>query len=418
MRGSFRLWPQSLAFCTIWILYILLHSGETVTDTLMASTLVPNLAQGHGIDLSKALLGSDLLRDQPAYYVMLSSYGLVGIYPVGMVLLAAPLQAALWLLAYLMGLEVSVDSPYFTPTRFIIEKISASFLVALTGISVYQSLRLLVPRAYAAALSFVYIFGSGALSLLAQGLWQQTGINLLCVLLLHFLLMRDQPVTKRNEAAFFGALGFLFSIRPTTVVWGIFFGLSFWRLFGRPSWIAVASACTGILPGLVWNLSLFGEPLGGYAVTSAPVLNAEPIACAERVWRILFGGHKGLLVLNPLLAGLFLAPLALPALDQRYRTVLAPLLVSILCNLLLCSTNPSWHGGRGFGPRYMLDGLGIAFVLSGVGIANAAKHLPRVAAGLVGIAGAYSIVLNLVGAIGSRLRGPWLVELHQRMLLP
>jgi hypothetical protein len=142
------------------------------------------------------------------------------------------------------------------------------------------------------------------------------------------------------------------------------------------------------------------------------------IACAERVWRILFGGHKGLLVLNPLLAGLFLAPLALPALDRRYRAVLAPLLVSILCNLLLCSTNPSWHGGRGFGPRYMLDGLGIAFVLSGVGIANAANHLPRVAAGLVGIAGAYSVVLNLFGAIGSRLRDPWLVELHQRMLLP
>lgn len=417
-HGKTRLWPGAALFLLLWISYILLRSGETVTDTLMASILVPNLAQGHGIDLSHAQVGTDLLRDQPAYYFLRPPYGLVGIYPVGMVLLAAPLQVILWLSAFLVGLDVSVLSAGFGPTRFLLEKISAGFLVAASGLATYRCLKLLVPPAYAVALSLFYLFGSGALSVLAQGLWQQTGVNLVCIVLLHFLLARRTPPSRLNEAAFFAALGFLFSIRPTAAVWGFFFALSFWRCFGRPSWIAAASACVGVLPGLAWNLALFGHPLGGYAVTPVEVFDADPAACAGRAWLILFGWHKGLITMNPLLVGMFLAPLAIPTLVPRYRKALSPLVFAMACSLLLCSTNPSWHGGRSFGPRYMLDGLGVGFVLAAVGIAHAAARFPRLTASTAGFAGVCSLGLHIFGAIGARLQHPWLVELHQRWLLP
>jgi hypothetical protein len=135
-----------LAFFSISFVYVLLRGTETVADTLMPSMLVPNIAQGYGIDLSHMRVGIDLLRDQPLYYWSTPRYGLVGIYPIGMAILVAPLQALLWALAYCVGMEVSVVSPQFAQTRFIFEKLTASCLASLTALHVYKSLRHMVQK--------------------------------------------------------------------------------------------------------------------------------------------------------------------------------------------------------------------------------------------------------------------------------
>jgi hypothetical protein len=411
-------WLQVLAFFSISFVYVLLRGTETVADTLMPSMLVPNIAQGYGIDLSRMRVGIDLLKDQPLYYWSTPKYGLVGIYPIGMAILVAPLQAFLWALAYCLGMEVSVVSPQFAQTRFILEKLTASCLAAVTALYVYRSLRAVIQRRFAICIVSLYLVGSSSLSLLAQGLWQQTGVNLLTSMLLYFLLSRRERPTISREVAFFAAIGFLFAVRPTAVVWSVFFASVYWKVYGRPSIAGVLSAVFAALPALAWNITIFGRPLGGYATVRSVVFDLDPGQCLSRLGLILFSAHKGLFVFNPFSFWIVFLWFYRKRLEGRLQFIVVALLCAELCSLALCSTNPTWHGGRGFGPRYMTESLGVLFVLSAIAISHVRERFSRTSTLGFTVVALYSVALNVFGAIGARLNSPALVDLHQRMLLP
>lgn len=412
---SFR--EVAFPFLALWLAYGVLWSAETVADTVMASVFIPNIAQGFGLDLSAAHLGIDLAKDQPDYYFRIPDYGLVGIYPVGICLLAAPIQGFFWLLAWVLGLNISVTADQFAHTRFSIEKLSATLLVSVSVVCVYRTLRGLVPQKWALCVSMVYAFGSGSVSLLAQGLWQQTGVNLINALLCYCVVSKRFVNTRTREFLFFLAVGFLVSIRPTAVVWSVCLAACFFVRFGRPSRAALVACLLGIAPSIVWNLLLFGHLLGGYGVTPVPTFDFAVLSWVERIFLIIGSPLKGLLVFNPLLVG-SLFVVSARGFQRGRGEVFLILLVGELVYVVLCATNPNWHGGRGFGPRYMLDGLAIGFILAGVGLSHVARTYPKAAMGFVGLAGVYSVLVNVFGAIGSRLSDPWLVSLHQRLLMP
>lgn len=407
-----------VALFLVWFTYLLLRSQETVADTIMPSVLVPLLAQGYGIDLSRAKLGIDLIKDQSLYYWVLPGYGLVGLYPLGMCLLAAPLQLAFWAVAYVSGFDVSVAGPEFGAIRFAIEKLSAAFLAAVAVVYVYRAVRLFTSKSWALFIGLVYAFGSGSVSLLAQGLWQQTGINLMCVMMVHFLLAHRGSPSFKQEVVFYLAAGVLFAIRPTALLWSVGLCCSFAAIFRRPSLIAITSLIIGMAPALIWNVALYSHPLGGYAVGVVSNFDWGIIDWAERFWLTLFSSRKGFLFFHPLLVFLLFAPLALRHLDRSRKVVVGMLLALELAHILFCSTNPNWHGGRGFGPRYTLDGLGVAFILSGLGVAFSSARWPRATAVVALLAGLFSLVLHIFGAIGARLSDAGLVALHQQMMLP
>jgi hypothetical protein len=411
-------WLKVLAFLSITLVYTILRSAETVTDTLMPSMLVPNIAQGYGVDLSRVQIGINLLRDQPLYYWETRRFGLVGMYPIGMALLVAPLQALLWALADLTGMEVSVVSSQFAQTRYILEKITSSCIETLAALYVFGSLRLLIRHGHAILVTALYILGSSSVSLLAQGLWQQTGINLLTSMLLFFLLSHRERPSFSREILFFAAIGFLFAIRPTSIVWSVFFAGAYWVTFGRPSLAGLLAAGLAMCPALCWNIAIFGHPIGGYAVTRAVNFDWNPREWAARVLPILFSSHKGLLVFNPFLWCLVPLWLCRKRLESRLHAIVVTLLCAELCNFALCCTNPNWHAGRGFGPRYMAESLGVLFVLSAIGISHVRERFPRVTKVGVAIVAMYSVTLHVFGAIGARLDSEALIDLHQRMLMP
>lgn len=411
-------WRGAALFLVIWLVYTALHSGETVTDTLMPSMLIPNIAQGHWFDLSHTRVGIDLLKEQPLYYMERPGYGLVGIYPIGMTLLVAPLQALFWVVASCVGMEVSVASPGFAQTRFILEKLTASGLSAGAAVFVYGSLRCVVQPRLAGAVVGIYILGSSSVSLLAQGLWQQTGINLLTSIMLFFLLSsRDHP-TRLHEALFFAAVGMLFSVRPTALLWSFFFTLGYWRLFGRPSLIGVVSGALGALPALVWNITIFGNLIGGYATTMSLTFDWNLSEWASRVIPILFSARKGLLVFNPLTLGCAFIWFYRARLEHRVRVVASLMLCAELCNIAINMTNPNWHGGWGFGPRYTVDSLGLMFVLSAISVARIRERFPSLTSAAITVIALWSVTLNIFGAIGDRLGTHALLTFHQRMLMP
>lgn len=384
----------------------------------MASMLVPNVAQGYGIDLSHMRVGIDLLRDQPLYYWSSPRYGLVGIYPVGMSLLAAPLQGLLWALASWEGVDVSVGSPHFANTRFLLEKMTASCLAGLTTLYVYKSLTCLLSRKVALFVVALYMMGSSSVSLLTQGLWQQTGINLLTSMLLYFLLSQPGRPSITREVLFLVTVGFLCVIRPTAVVWSAAFVFLYWRLYGKPSLVGALSMTVAIAPAIVWNLVIFGQLLGGYATVESKVLDLNFVEWFSRLPLILFSCSKGLLVFNPFLCCTAFLWFCRKRLEQRYQVIVETLLCVELCNLALCGTNPTWHGGRGFGPRYMVESLGIMFVLSAISLSYIRERFPRTTTAAVVAMTIGSVTLNIFGAIGARLDSPALVDLHQRMLMP
>ncbi len=317
-----KAFPRSVCIVvSVWLAYVLLMSAETVTDTLMPSTLIPNIAQGHGLDLSVANLGVNLSKDQAEFYKIHPRYGFIGIYPVGMLILAAPIQGALWGLAHILDIDTSVTGVHFPHLRFVFEKVSASLLVALTVSLLYRTLVGFVPLRWAIIMSGLYTFGSGSLSLLGQGLWQHTGINLICLVLCSFLLAEKRTASYRQEFFFFLLVGFLFSLRPTALSWSVVFSVMFARTYRRPSIAGVLALVLGASPGLVWNLMLFANPLGGYGAISVDreFVNLSPGDYLHRLWLILFSFRRGFLIFNPILFGLFLSISALRTYRQRER---------------------------------------------------------------------------------------------------
>lgn len=413
-----ELWRNSAIVILVWCLYVLLRSSETVTDTLMASMLLPNIALGHGIDMSQANLGIDLAKEQSKYYLWRPPWGLVGIYPIGMSLLAAPIQGPLWILAWLFGFDISVMGEGFSSTRFLLEKLSAAFLTALSVLVVYKTLVTFLKLELALWLATVYAFGSGAVCLLSQGLWQSTGINLVCVSLLYVLLKDSDRCGRREEVLFFAGVGFLFALRPTAVVWSAAFAWAFRRRYGKISWAAITACLLGALPALVWNIAIFQNPLGGYIGVEVPTFDITIDQCFRRLSLILFSHERGLVVFDPLMVVGLLSISACLSLDTRKRVVMMSMLSAECGYLLLCSTNPSWHAGRCFGPRYMLDGLGVAFALFGVVVSCSTRTYPRLTAWFVVLVGMYSIALNTFGAIGADVSSPVLRGMHHRILLP
>ena len=395
-------------------------SSETVTDTLMPSTLIPNMAQGHGVDLSVANVGVNLSKDQAEFYKIHPRHGLIGIYPVGMLILAAPIQGALWGLAHILDIDTSVTGFHFPQLRFVFEKVSASLLVALTVSLLYRTLESFVPLRWAIIMCGLYTFGSGSLSLLGQGLWQHTGINLICLVLWSFFLAEKRTVSCRQEFFFFLLVGFLFSIRPTALSWSVVFCVMFAWAYRRPSLVAALALALGTSPGLVWNVVLFDNPLGGYGAISVDhdFVNISPGEYLHRIWLILFSFRRGFLIFNPILFGIFLSLSAFKTYPRGKRALLSGMLVGVALQLLLCASYPAWDGGRCFGPRFMLDGLASAFILATIGIAHMADLFPKLTYGAMAVVGLFSTILNVFGAIGGRLNSPSLVELHKQLLLP
>jgi hypothetical protein len=415
-RSAF--WRHVGAFLMIWAVYTLLHSGETVADTLMSSVFIPVLAQGYGVDLSHIQVGIDLLREQPFYYWQVPSVGMIGMYPIGMTLLVAPLQALFWWIASGLGMEVSVLSPDFAQTRYLLEKLTASSVAALAAVFVYKSLLVVVSRRTAILFATLYTLGSNSLSLLAQGLWQQAGVNLLTSVILYLVLSRRARPSTLQEVLFFSAVGFLFSIRPTAIIWSVAFIVLYWRLFGRPYRVSILAALLAVVPALAWNILIFEHPLGGYAVTRVVNFDWNVSEWLYRAILILFSLQKGLLIFNPLVFGIFFVWLFREQLESRLKLLMIALLLAELCSLALCATNPNWHGGRGFGPRYVVDSLGVMTVLSALAFHHAKERWPRSMTAACLLVSLYSIPLHIYGAVGASLPIQALVDLHQRLLMP
>lgn len=411
-------WRAIGAFCLLWLSLFTLRSSWTVEDTILNSTLIPNILQGHGVDFSSIPFGLNFESSDDLCFVKDASGRMLPVHPIGMLILSAPIQMIVWLAAWISGAVLDVTDPSFLATRLAVEKLSAAFLTALSVCYLYRTLVIFVPIQMSLVIAALYTFGSSSLSMLSQGLWPHTGINFLLVYLSHLLLRQEGQVTRGSELLFFAALGILCGIRPTAIPFAGIFALVFVSLFGRPRISAILVGLLMLLPAIVWNIALFHNILGGYIHFAYRRVELGVYQCLSRLELILFSPKRGLITFNPFLVFALWAHKPIHALPPKRRTVLVGLVACVVCHYLLCSTNPEWHGGYSFGPRYMLDVLAPCFLVAAIGFNAIHTRLPRISDVALVLIMLLSVALHIFGVSGDQLPAATLRDTYQSLLVP
>jgi hypothetical protein len=118
----------------------------------------------------------------------------------------------------------------------------------------------------------------------------------------------------------------------------------------------------GLLPSLVYNAVRSGSPLRP-ANASAEYLQTQGLGgdVVHGLWGLLLSPNHGLFVFSPILLLLLALPLAWPRLAANERHLLVAMAACALPYTLLIASTRVWHGVFGWGPRYLLPVVPIAF---------------------------------------------------------
>lgn len=204
----------------------------------------------------------------------------------------------------------------------------------------------------------------------------------LSLLLASAWILRDEISSGRLGAMIGAAL----LLRVDAVIW--FFGLLLRRCRrGTDIAHAVAGAAPFVVLLAVYNYARFGAPYTtGYPDVAGGVTNAFNTPLLEGIYGLTLSLSRGFVIFAPLsVAGGWLLWRAATARDRVCvgLTWIVP--------FLFYAKNTAWHGGAGWGPRYLLPGLTVA----ALGLVHFAR-LPRAPRrALVAVA----LSMNLLGIL-------------------
>lgn len=275
------------------------------------------------------------------------------IFPVGGVLLAAPLVAVADAAS---GGELAARlraAPPDWPARKL-EKTVASLLVAAAALFLFLAARrrgLTAPQATAAALAFA--FATSAWSTASRGLWQHGPLMLLFAVALWLLARAEE---RPAAAAAWSALplAFAYLVRPTAAIPLAVFAVVVAVRHPRrlAAWLALAAAV--LLPFALWSRGVYGTWL-------PPYYGAERLALHDGFFEAL-AGHlvspaRGLLVYSPWLAAALAGPFVAAGGRRRPGAVEVACLAAAAGVWIAASAFGHWWGGHAYGPRLLADAV-------------------------------------------------------------
>jgi hypothetical protein len=272
------------------------------------------------------------------------------IFPVGTVLLAAPLVAAgeatRWPASYE---RLQRAPPDWGALK--LEKTVASVLVALAAALLFLVARrrgLTAGQGALAALAFA--FATPAWSLASRGLWQHGPVMLLLALALWLFEVAEE----RRAAAALTALplAFAFLVRPTAVVPLVLFGAAVAVRHRR--WLVgwLLGAASVLVPFALWSTAVYGALVPPYYRAGRLGLHGE---LGQALAANLVSPARGLLVYAPLLLAALFGPFLAGGSGRRRRAVEAAAAGTVLLHWLAVSAYDHWWAGHGYGPRFMAD---------------------------------------------------------------
>ena len=270
---------------------------------------------------------------------------LVSLYSVVLPILTSPL----YLPAVLYVHERGWTDERIDHVARIMEKLTASFVAALSASLLYLVLRRRATASIAILLTVAYAFGTTTWVISSQALWQHGMAQLLIVGL---ILLLTAPCTV-SKALVAGLLcGLIAGNRPADGVLAAALGVYalFWA--GRRAAFVVGASLLPVLALLFYNVTVVGALSGAYQL----------VGRADSFFRhdmssglagLLFSPTRGLFVFSPFFLFLIFSWRHLPR-GRSDRALSLAMIVGVIAQVLLYS-KIEWRGGIAWGPRFLTD---------------------------------------------------------------
>lgn len=315
-------------------------------DTYPARYLPFAIVQFHTVFMNPVAKAAAQGRGDYAYWMLPRSGGeLMSLYPIVEPILVAPLYVPAVAYLHFRGWS-GVRLDYVAR---LMEKLTASFLAALSVSLLYLLLRRRTSNANALILTLAYALGTTTWVVSSQALWQHTIAQVLVIAALLFL---TGPFSVARAVAVALLCGLIACNRPPDVVLAAALGVYalFWA--GR-RWalLLAAVAAMPMLLVLLYNLRYGGNIAGGYGVIGGIRFFKHPLL--PGIGGLLFSPGRGLFVYTPFLLFIVLAFRFLPRTLEEKRLTL--ILGAAAVVQLLLYAKVDWRSGLSWGPRYMTD---------------------------------------------------------------
>ena len=315
-------------------------------DTYPARYLPFAIVQYHTLFLGPVAKVAAQGRGDGAFWMLHRPDGrIVSLYPVVVPVLIAPLYLPAVGYLHVRGwTEARLDR-----VARVMEKLSSSFLAALSAALLYLLLRRRATAPAALLLTLAYAFGTTTWVVSSQALWQHGMAELLVIGVLLFLTGR---CTAYRTLAAGLLLGFIAGNRPPDVVLAAALGIYGLSWAGRRlAPLLTAAAALPMMLVLVYNLAAAGNVAGGYGLIGGAQFFQHDLLAG--VGGLLVSPTRGLLLFSPFLIFLVLAGRQLPGTREERRLTQAMCAAVAIQILLYAKTD--WRGGLSWGPRYMTD---------------------------------------------------------------
>jgi hypothetical protein len=315
-------------------------------DTYPARYLPFAIVQFHTVFMNPVARVAAQGRGGNAFWMLPRPGGMImSLYPIVTPLLIAPLYVPAVAYLHVRG---------WTDARFdwvarVMEKLSASFLAALSVSLLYLLLRRRTSNASALLLTFAYALGTTTWVVSSQALWQH---GIAQVLVIAVLLLLTAPFSAPRAVAVALLCGLIACNRPPDVVLAGALGIYalFWAGRRRAVLLAVIASLPMLLV-LFYNLRAGGNVAGGYGVIGGLTYFKHPLL--PGIAGLLVSPARGLFIYSPFLLFIVLALRYLPrTLEEKRLTLL--LSAGVLIQIMLYA-KVDWRNGLSWGPRYMTD---------------------------------------------------------------
>jgi hypothetical protein len=337
-----------LVFFTVFIVHFSSPNRTSFDSRWSIHTAMSILKEGD-TDLDEY---KDLIDTINVYYGIEIIHGhLYNLYPVGVSLLAVPFVYVIEKIAA-RTLSFNLDQYVHRTIPEGIELFIASFIVALTAVTLYLLFRLFLDNAYALLLVFIFAFCTSSWSTASRALWQHgPSMWMLAMTLYLILLAKDRPWLIQFASI---PLALSYIVRPTNSVSIVFLTL-FVFLRYRPYFLRYLFWAVMIaIPFLSFNVSVYHTLLPYYYVR--PIKLGSNPDFLEALTGNLISPSRGLFIFSPILLFSFYGVML--KVKKKQSSLLDYLLLGIffLHWIAISSFNLlGWGAGTSFGPRLFCD---------------------------------------------------------------
>jgi hypothetical protein len=252
---------------------------------------------------------------------------------------------------YIIPISI-LNIPMTDYTLLSMGKICAALISSLACVFIYLTCKKLTTPNIALISSLIFAFATSTWSISSQVLWAHGVVELLLAGMLYLVVKNEKKESLINIVWLGVASGLFVFNRPSDAILLIPIVAYVFNFYKERLKFYLAFAFISGSPFLIYNLLLFGNPLGGY-MPIASRLGFGAITIINYIGSLI-APNKGLLVFSPILILALLGFLITRnKKENKVYVVLQYFIPVIVANIAIYALFDDWIGGIAYGPRYL-----------------------------------------------------------------